>query len=361
MYWRAAAVNAEGQVAEAALGNGIGTTRTYDPATGLIRTIQSGIGDSAAVQDLGYAFDSLGNLTSREDFIQGVYERFNYDGGGGYDWSSYPPVHHDPVGGGYGGSTDWTTGNTAGGYGGSTDWTAGNTAGGYGGPTDWTTGNTAGGYGGPTDWTSGNTAIGGSFEDALLGSDVAQLGPWAIDDPTTVEARIAATAAVGGTAAGAYGRQYNEEANRQRQRGRYGSQHEAARSILDEVNPLSIFVDREYGGLVYQAPDGTYSVTPPIRGTIDSVDPGAATRVGIPSGSRMTAYYHTHGAYNPTFVKDGIDYSERFSGIPGDIGYASHFKIDAYLATPSGAFKYYDNRSRIKTPLGRVRTLQWSF
>ena len=73
VYWRADAVDAEGKVLEAALGNGIGTTRTYDPATGLIRTIQSGVGDSAAVQDLGYAFDSLGNLTTREDFIQGVW------------------------------------------------------------------------------------------------------------------------------------------------------------------------------------------------------------------------------------------------------------------------------------------------
>ena len=53
--------------------------RSRDPATGLIRTIQSGVGDSAAVQDLGYAFDSLGNLTTREDFIQDVYERFTYD------------------------------------------------------------------------------------------------------------------------------------------------------------------------------------------------------------------------------------------------------------------------------------------
>ena len=75
----AALQDAEGQVAEAMLGNGIGTTRTYDPATGLIRTIQSGVGDSAAVQDLGYAFDSLGNLTTREDFIQDVYESFAYD------------------------------------------------------------------------------------------------------------------------------------------------------------------------------------------------------------------------------------------------------------------------------------------
>ncbi len=53
--------------------------RSRDPATGLIRTIQSGVGDSAAVQDLGYVFDSLGNLTTREDFIQDVYESFAYD------------------------------------------------------------------------------------------------------------------------------------------------------------------------------------------------------------------------------------------------------------------------------------------
>ncbi len=79
VYWRAGAVDAEGKVLEALLGNGVSTTRTFDPATGLIRTIQSGLGDSAAVQDLGYVFDSLGNLTAREDFIQDVYESFAYD------------------------------------------------------------------------------------------------------------------------------------------------------------------------------------------------------------------------------------------------------------------------------------------
>ena len=75
----------------------------------------------------------------------------------------------------------------------------------------------------------------------------------------------------------------------------------------------------------------------------------------------MTAYYHTHGAYNPAYVKGGIDYSERFSGTPGDIGYANHFKIDGYLATPSGAFKHYDWRAYQITTLGRVGTLKWLF
>ena len=79
VYWRADAADAEGRVVEAMLGNGISTTRTYDPATGLVRSIQSGPGETATVQDLGYAFDSLGNLTSREDFLQDVYESFAYD------------------------------------------------------------------------------------------------------------------------------------------------------------------------------------------------------------------------------------------------------------------------------------------
>ena len=79
VYWTAGAVNAEGQTTEATLGNGVGTTRSYDAATGLIRTIQSGVGESSGMQDLGYTFDSLGNLTTREDFSQEVYESFAYD------------------------------------------------------------------------------------------------------------------------------------------------------------------------------------------------------------------------------------------------------------------------------------------
>ena len=79
VYWTAGAVNAEGQTTEATLGNGVGTTRSYDAATGLIRTIQSGVGESSSVQDLGYRFDSLGNLITREDFNQDVYESFSYD------------------------------------------------------------------------------------------------------------------------------------------------------------------------------------------------------------------------------------------------------------------------------------------
>ena len=58
---------------------GGGTTRVFDPQTGLIQSIQSGLGETSGVQDLGYAFDAYGNLTSREGFTQEVYESFTYD------------------------------------------------------------------------------------------------------------------------------------------------------------------------------------------------------------------------------------------------------------------------------------------
>ena len=83
MYWRADPVDAEGRVLEEMLGNGVSTTRTFDPATGLVRTVQSGLGETSGVQDLGYVFDGLGNLTTREDFIQDVYESFAYAGSPG--------------------------------------------------------------------------------------------------------------------------------------------------------------------------------------------------------------------------------------------------------------------------------------
>ena len=61
------------------MGNGVGTTRSYDAATGLIQRIQSGVGESSGVQNLGYSFDSLGNLLARDELNQDVFELFGYD------------------------------------------------------------------------------------------------------------------------------------------------------------------------------------------------------------------------------------------------------------------------------------------
>ena len=44
VYWEARALSAEGQVAEARYGNGVGTTRTYDAQTGRVQSIRPGPG-----------------------------------------------------------------------------------------------------------------------------------------------------------------------------------------------------------------------------------------------------------------------------------------------------------------------------
>lgn len=84
VYWEALSVNSRGQVESETLGNGVVTTRGFDPATGLIETIQSGISDNGVgrdLQDLSYSFDLLGNLRERHDtrFSTPFSEIFTYD------------------------------------------------------------------------------------------------------------------------------------------------------------------------------------------------------------------------------------------------------------------------------------------
>jgi len=124
---------------------------------------------------------------------------------------------------------------------------------------------------------------------------------------------------------------------------RFASQNEAARYVLNETNPASVAQNVEYGGWVYRNSDATYSATEPRRGTIDSVNLGSPENV--PYG-RATASYHTHGAYDPRYD------SENFSTV--DISTNNIWKTDGYLATPSGAFKYFNYLTGVITTLGKV-------
>jgi RHS repeat-associated protein len=78
-YWQADTVNAEGQVTAETLGNGVTTARVYDPATSRIDSLLTTAG-ATTVQDLGFDFDTLGNLTARQDLRQDREEAFTYDG-----------------------------------------------------------------------------------------------------------------------------------------------------------------------------------------------------------------------------------------------------------------------------------------
>ncbi len=125
----------------------------------------------------------------------------------------------------------------------------------------------------------------------------------------------------------------------------FKTQHGAAEHVSREINSKSISENREYGGMIYQNEDGTYGYTGPIEGSIDGVDPGDPA--SIPKGKVPVAYWHTHGGDDPIY--DNENFSNVYDPVDkewyGDIPYADENKIDGYLATPKGKFKYYSYKN----------------
>ncbi|MGB9330141.1 MAG: RHS repeat-associated core domain-containing protein [Steroidobacteraceae bacterium] len=77
--WQANATNPAGQVTQETLGNGIVTNRTYDAVTHWVSTVQSGVGGGATLQNLGFLYDKMGNVTQRQDNNLGFTENIYYD------------------------------------------------------------------------------------------------------------------------------------------------------------------------------------------------------------------------------------------------------------------------------------------
>jgi YD repeat-containing protein len=74
-------VDALGSVTREQLGNNLFTQRYVNPATGLVETIATGsAGDGTSVQDLGMAWDQVGNLQQRADYKVNRREDLLYDG-----------------------------------------------------------------------------------------------------------------------------------------------------------------------------------------------------------------------------------------------------------------------------------------
>ena len=111
---------------------------------------------------------------------------------------------------------------------------------------------------------------------------------------------------------------------------RYRSQRDAASAALNQFNPRSQRRNREYGGLIYINKDGTFSYTHPRVGNNDSVRL-ERNRKGT------TAYYHTHGAYDPRYD------NENFSSADRQV--ARFHNSDAYVGTPNNNFKEYNYQS----------------
>ena len=80
----------------------------------------------------------------------------------------------------------------------------------------------------------------------------------------------------------------------------FDSPDAAARDALTHVNPMSILRNREYGGTIYQSPNGSYSWTRPVGGAGDRVNPLLSFP---PRGAMLVVDYHTHGDYSkPSFI-----------------------------------------------------------
>lgn len=117
----------------------------------------------------------------------------------------------------------------------------------------------------------------------------------------------------------------------------FKTEEEAARAALYRVLQKSNQAGKEYGGWIYQRPDGTYAFTPEAEGDIESLQLPAVEESMRP---RIRASYHTH-------PKSRAHDSEHFSeeDRTGDTNDQRKLGKDAqfhgYMASPTGALKQY--------------------
>ena len=78
VFWQADTINAEGQLTQETLGNGVVSSFAFDPQTSFLQSIRS-LKDATTIQDLTYDFDKLGSLKTRSDLLQDREETFLYD------------------------------------------------------------------------------------------------------------------------------------------------------------------------------------------------------------------------------------------------------------------------------------------
>ena len=78
-WWRATERDAEGRVRRSVAGNGLATSRRYDPASGELRSISTGV-PWDPLRDWVYEYTGAGSVRSREDRVNGLRESFSYDG-----------------------------------------------------------------------------------------------------------------------------------------------------------------------------------------------------------------------------------------------------------------------------------------
>ncbi|WP_336854488.1 RHS repeat-associated core domain-containing protein, partial [Pseudescherichia vulneris] len=128
--------------------------------------------------------------------------------------------------------------------------------------------------------------------------------------------------------------------------GGFSNADDAARAALNKYNPMSIFKNREYGGILYRAKDGSYGYTRGRLGTGRTAPTFKDSAGGLPKGSTPVGQYHTHGDYsdagfNRTNKAGDHHDSDIFSGADIRIHNNANNTFPGYtdaLGTPSGRF-----------------------
>lgn len=77
LLWKANTLDAEGHVLNQTFGNSVSVTQSFDVRNGRVTAQTAGAGN--AVQNVTYAYDTLGNVTNRNDSTQSLVETFAYD------------------------------------------------------------------------------------------------------------------------------------------------------------------------------------------------------------------------------------------------------------------------------------------
>jgi len=126
---------------------------------------------------------------------------------------------------------------------------------------------------------------------------------------------------------------------------RFRVRDNAARTVLNEINPVSVRENREHGGWVFRNADNTFGFTEPVAGSVASVNLGDPV-TSVPPGTRADASYHTHGGPDPRFD------NENFS--PQDLAADRIVGVDGYLGTPAGFMKLHLHRTGEIRVLGRI-------
>jgi RHS repeat-associated protein len=77
LYWKADTRDADGHLLQQTFGNGVVTQQTFNAATGLLSSVTAGAGN--AVHSLSFTYDARGNMLTRADANQNLSESFLYD------------------------------------------------------------------------------------------------------------------------------------------------------------------------------------------------------------------------------------------------------------------------------------------